>query len=333
MSDGGLDTTFGTGGWEVLNVGQNNYDENSMMAIGPDGRIVLTGYAPEADGAGNDLFVARLAPDGAPDTTFGTLGTGVVYSDFGGNEQGFGVAVQPDGKVVLAGRRAVVGGTVDFLTTRYDATGQLDSTWNPTGPIPGAAWTDFNGNYDAANSVAIQSDGRVVLAGRNNNGNLTDAFALGRYQGDTSPAPLMAAAGPVTGSSAKSLTTGALRPIVAEAIRRWNATGLTAAERKLLRHVRFEIGDLDGATLGLASGNAVTIDRDAAGYGWFVDKTPRRDAEFTRPGDQGERGHMDLLTAVMHELGHVLGHEHAPGGGLMAETLATGVRLNPEPGL
>ena len=70
------------------------------------------------------------------------------------------------------------------------------------------------------------------------------------------------------------------------------------------------------------------LDTNAAGWGWFVDATPRDDSEFTTPGNQGEQHRMDLLTALMHEIGHVLGHEHDEAG-VMAETLTAGTRLSP----
>src|SRR5262249_41538995 len=88
--------------------------------------------------------------------------------------------------------------------------------------------------------------------------------------------------------------------------------------------------DLPGATLGLASGQTIWLDGNAAGWGWFVDRTPWEDSEFTTPGDQGEQGRMDLLTVLMHELGHVLGLDH-DAGGVMAETLSPGTRLLPPP--
>lgn len=165
---------------------------------------------------------------------------------------------------------------------------------------------------------------------------VSEQIVLGGGRG---PNALRAAGGPHAGApSAGPLTTAQLRPIIREAIRRWNRTGLTTAESQLLRSATVQIADLDGATLGLTSGTAIAIDRDAAGYGWFVDKAPRSDAEFRRKGDQGERDHMDLLTAVIHELGHVLGRDHSDGGA-MAETLATGTReaivptVNGGPGL
>jgi hypothetical protein len=144
--------------------------------------------------------------------------------------------------------------------------------------------------------------------------------------------PLTAAGGPAAVSTARPLTDARLAPILAEAVRRWEATGLTAAERKLLHAATVRVGDLDGATLGLTSGTAITLDRDAAGHGWFVDPTPRSDSEFHRPGDQGEQGKMDLLTAVEHELGHAIGRDHAPAG-VMREALVAGTRESLVPGV
>jgi hypothetical protein len=107
-----------------------------------------------------------------------------------------------------------------------------------------------------------------------------------------------------------------------EARQRWESLG---AETSRLSDLEFVLTDLPGATLGLAHGNTIWIDRDAAGWGWFVDPTPWDDSEFTGPGDQGERERMDLLSAVMHEMGHVLGLEH-DGDGVMIESLAAGER-------
>src|SRR5207245_9031697 len=88
------------------------------------------------------------------------------------------------------------------------------------------------------------------------------------------------------------------------------------------------ISILGGTTLGLASGNTIWLDDNAAGWGWFVDPTPGEDSEFTTPGNQGEQHRMDLLTVVMHEMGHVLGYEHEATG-VMQDTLSAGVRELP----
>jgi hypothetical protein len=86
---------------------------------------------------------------------------------------------------------------------------------------------------------------------------------------------------------------------------------------------------------GTPTTSAVTVGTSAtvyaAGWSWFVDRTPRRDSEFHRPGDQGEQQHMDLLTVLTRELGHVLGLDHTEDC-VMAEYLAAGTRFMPVSG-
>lgn len=133
------------------------------------------------------------------------------------------------------------------------------------------------------------------------------------------------------------LTNEQLAPITEEAKIRWIESGLLDdSVLSSLATVSFEIADLDGLALGHTNGALITIDVDAAGHGWFVDATPYDDEEFL-PVDSSDlvleaitgskaAGRMDLLTVVMHELGHVLGFEHTGQEGVMAETLDAGVR-------
>ncbi len=83
--------------------------------------------------------------------------------------------------------------------------------------------------------------------------------------------------------------------------------------------------------LGHASPGLIQIDDNAAGWGWFVDPTPSDDSEFTGPVSSPVSGKMDLLTLVMHELGHELGLDHAVSvNSLMSESLSTGTRRTPQ---
>jgi hypothetical protein len=112
-----------------------------------------------------------------------------------------------------------------------------------------------------------------------------------------------------------SVSQAELDLIVAAAIEQWDAVSSGAARK--LRGLKVQLADLAGTTLGIAYGDRVLIDADAAGHGWFVDSTPET-------GNDLDASRIDLLSAVAHELGHVLGLEH--GDGVMAEELAVGVR-------
>src|SRR5262249_6433071 len=141
--------------------------------------------------------------------------------------------------------------------------------------------------------------------------------------------PAMAApapAGVVWGSFATTaeLSNRDLQRMGRVAIARWVAAG---ADRAQFANVRFVLADLPDGMLGRQTGNLIEIDRDAAGYGWFVDTTPRNDSEYagaTRPAG------IDLLSVLSHELGHVQGLDHDDPG--MSETLAPGTRLVPAAG-
>jgi len=159
-------------------------------------------------------------------------------------------------------------------------------------------------------------------------------------------APQLAAEGAARAGAAATLTAEQVAPIFAEAVRRWEATGLSVSQRALLRSATFEIGDLGmGGHLGLTSlgGNLVRLDDDGAGRGWFVDATPGDDAEFASAfgltqlsaTDRGAARGYDLLTVVMHELGHTLGLDSVDASvsphDLLTATLPLGVRRLPTP--
>lgn len=149
---------------------------------------------------------------------------------------------------------------------------------------------------------------------------------------------LMAAGGPrppTVAAPTPRLSAGALQPILAAAIDRWAVAGLDFTRLNVMRNATITIADLGGSYLGLA--NAVThvirIDDDAAGFGWFVDSTPREDSEFRRPGDRRVRGRMDLLSVIAHELGHLVGlddnHDAGHAADVMGDSLAAGRRRMP----
>src|SRR4029077_6628971 len=90
------------------------------------------------------------------------------------------VALQPDGKIVVVGRSGGLTG-FDFGVVRYDADGSLDTGFGTGGMVR----TDFAGGADYAHGVAIQGDGKIVVAGHAGLVNDND-FALARYNADGS---------------------------------------------------------------------------------------------------------------------------------------------------
>ncbi len=131
---------------------------------------------------------------------------------------------------------------------------------------------------------------------------------------------------------ASVLTKSDIPAILDEAVSRWAAAGykIPAGTPSVA------IVDLPGLTLGQASSEQVLLDVNAAGFGWFVDATPSSDEEFTILASNGSwmatqasgaYNRIDLLSVVMHELGHVLGFEHTENKeGVMAEQLLPGTR-------
>ena len=138
-------------------------------------------------------------------------------------------------------------------------------------------------------------------------------------------------ASPATTGSAESLTDAGLASIAAAAMQRLEAM-LGSGVSTALSGVSVQLADLPGNLLGAATDGKILIDRDAAGHGWFVDATPDDDAEFSSGlaissagNSVSPVGRADLLTAVMHEFGHVLGSEHVETG-LMDGLLPLGTR-------
>jgi hypothetical protein len=125
------------------------------------------------------------------------------------------------------------------------------------------------------------------------------------------------------GSGGVAVSQAELDVIVAAAISQWETTSLGSSRN--LRGINVRVADLPGTYLGLAYPDLVLIDSDAAGHGWFVDSTPDTD-------DDLDGASIDLLTAVAHELGHVLGLDDldADADSLMAGELAAGVRRSVE---
>ena len=134
---------------------------------------------------------------------------------------------------------------------------------------------------------------------------------------------------PTTGGDVASIAATDLQPIIVEAWQLWaEALGPDSAELGRLNHVTVEIGDLPDTKIGATVGDLIVIDRDAAGWGWFVDSTPGDDGEFSAlTGPAAQR--MDLLSTVLHEMGNAMGLPETRGQDVMGMMLPAGVRRVP----
>ncbi len=164
-----LDKAFGTNGRAVTFIagGDSTQDEGYAAAIQLDGKIVVAGWS--SDSSARDAFaVARFNTNGTVDNTFGTGGT--VRTFIGGgdssDDEGYAVALQQDGKIVVAGySKDTLGGVQHFAfaLARYDTNGNLDNAFGRGGTVR----TSISGGglFDEGESIAIQPDGKLLVAG------------------------------------------------------------------------------------------------------------------------------------------------------------------------
>ncbi len=175
-ANGTLDETFGAGGKVSTNFGR--FDVANALAIQPDGKIVVAGYAA-VDNTDVGFALVRYDPNGTLDSSFGASGRVFTVFPDGGSEVE-AVSILPDGKIIAAGFSSTpsdFGGA--FALARYTADGTLD----PSFGVGGIVTTTFAGQDTFGYALAVQPDGKVVVSGRA--GILFDPdFALARYNVD-----------------------------------------------------------------------------------------------------------------------------------------------------
>lgn len=175
--DGSLDTGFGTGGVVLYDNGTRN-DYGRGIALQADGKIVVTARST-GDGTSQALML-RYESDGTPDAMFGVNGV-VVYESGGGNDGFRDLALQSDGKIVVAGyTRTALG--FEILTARFSADGTLDNSFG----INGIVRYDGGNGSAGARGIAILPLGKIIVSGSNHNGSDLDVVVL-MYQPDGSP--------------------------------------------------------------------------------------------------------------------------------------------------
>lgn len=165
-SNGTLDSTFGTGGVVSYTSGVNNF--GYALSVQLDGKIVVAGQTH--NGMNYDVLLLRFNSNGTLDGTFGKAG--VVAYDSGNNDYGCALSIQQDGKIVVAGI-TFNGINNDVLLLRFNTSGTLDTTFGKAGVA-----TYDSGRDDSGLAVALQQDGKIVVAGSTFNGVDSDVLLL-----------------------------------------------------------------------------------------------------------------------------------------------------------
>jgi len=172
-----LDPSFGNAG-KVVTSFPGGLDTAAGVAVQTDGKIVVAGSS------GTDFAITRYNTDGSLDATFGTGGR--VHTDFNGGNGGLAdaIVIQPDGKIVLAGLASEPAtGRSIFGLARYNTDGSLDPSFNGNGRVT----TPFLNSNASASAMALQADGKLVLAGvSTDTSSFQSVFALARYNADGS---------------------------------------------------------------------------------------------------------------------------------------------------
>ncbi len=163
-SSGQLDTTFGTGGVQLISFPTPSFA--SSVAIQPDGKILVAGLTNTSSSTAPEFAIARLNTNGTLDTTFGTAGVQILsaFGAYGISGISPAMTLQSDSKIILAGNEpAGPGGPPPIVAVRLNSNGSPDSTFGNGGIKVLSQTATFL--IFAVNAVGIQPDGAIVIAG------------------------------------------------------------------------------------------------------------------------------------------------------------------------
>jgi len=256
-TNGALDTSFGTNG--IATALLNSSAGAQAVGIQSDGKIVVSGHYQT--GGPEQFALARFNPDGSPDTNFGNAGTILTTIETGCAAYGGGI--QPDGKSVAAGVAVAQNGSVvnaDFAVARYNTNGALDLTFGSLGRTTNNAG---GSTLDAAYAMAIQPDGKILLAGTAGIGNIP---------------------GPITDNALANSFVG---------LARFNTNGTPDTTFGNNGTALFEVGSFSDYALSLAlqsNGKILVAGASANGnYQWFIQRYNADGSLDSTYGDKGVR--------------------------------------------
>lgn len=167
-TNGSLDSSFDSDGIVTTAVGNG-----SAMVIQADGNIVVTASN------GNDYNLIRYTTNGSLDTGFGT--NGIVTTNAGGSDLATGVALDASGNILVTGSSDTSKSSFDIFLSRHTSNGTLDPVFDGGGD--GIVTTNFGTYLDQSNAIALQPDGKIVIAGSLRDGATADDLVVARYVG------------------------------------------------------------------------------------------------------------------------------------------------------
>jgi uncharacterized delta-60 repeat protein len=182
LSDGSLDSSFGTGGKVTTHL-RNVNDRLHALVLQPDGKIVVAGdaYDGSINGTHFDFALVRYNPNGSLDTSFGT--GGIVYTPIGPTaDHCWALALQPDGKLIGGGSAYNFASNYDFALVRYNVNGSLDTTFGTSGKVTTSLVSSpyQNDSADLLGAMVLAPDGKITGVGQTTYNGIAEV-ALARY--------------------------------------------------------------------------------------------------------------------------------------------------------
>jgi uncharacterized delta-60 repeat protein len=153
-SDGAIDVSFGTAG-QIVDTGRRIFS----VAVQNDGKIIATG----SDRL--NMYLVRFNTNGSIDSSFGSGGR--VTASFGGKSIGYNIAVQANGKILVAGENTngIYGSQAEFALARYNIDGSLDNSFDGDGKVTTSFFVPLGEPIISSYSISLQQDGKIVMSG------------------------------------------------------------------------------------------------------------------------------------------------------------------------